>query len=556
MATPSSNPLPLSGDILVDVSATGYLWQTGPRHTINWSISDGFSGEFWFAPSTVQSSVNQALSSFSDYANLNFQYVGYYSDPGSAAQSGSDVNVSLTSLGTNNPWAFAFFPTIFSETIYSGQAGDVFLNVDSPANFLPSYAPGSQGYFLLLHELGHALGLKHTFDDGGVGRPTLDQVGLGDFDFDWFSIMSYSDDFDFNLILFDPATPMALDVIGLQALYGKNLGTNAGNDVHFLTETNFYSTLWDAGGRDTVDASLAQEGWYIELPNVILSTLVGELFGFATPLGDLNLASPQTFVWLEGDIENATGSNYNDLIVGNSLKNLIDGGTGNDIIDSGRGNDTLDGGSGNDDLDGGSGNDFIDGGSGNDKISGGGGNDDLMGGSGNDRIKARSGNDELDGGIGNDRMWGHSGNDDMDGGAGRDRLVGGGGRDNLTGDGQRDRLFGRGGHDTLSGGNGADTLEGGTGNDILTGGSSRDLFVVHDGEGRDTIMDFLPGTDRISLADVTDIDDFNDLINNHLTDVGPRLEIDTDNGFLGINVIVVNGVNDVLDLNAGDFVFV
>ena len=194
----------------------------------------------------------------------------------------------------NNIWALGFFPNTFYDTYYyDGVGGDIYANINSLANTLPSYEVGSPGYFLLLHELGHALGLKHTFDDGGTGGPTLDDLNLGDFDKDWFSIMSYSDDFNFNLINFDPATPMLLDVLGLQALYGKNETTNTGNDVYVLDETiTFYYTVWDAAGTDRVDASASGKGWYIELPDTILSTIVAEPFGFALPLADLDLASP------------------------------------------------------------------------------------------------------------------------------------------------------------------------------------------------------------------------------------------------------------------------
>ncbi len=47
-------------------------------------------------------------------------------------------------------------------------------------------------------------------------------------------------------------------------------------------------------------------------------------------------------------IENLSGSNYNDQLLGNSVANLINGGAGNDIIRGYAGNDTFIGGAGND----------------------------------------------------------------------------------------------------------------------------------------------------------------------------------------------------------------
>ena len=40
-------------------------------------------------------------------------------------------------------------------------------------------------------------------------------------------------------------------------------------------------------------------------------------------------------------IENATGSNFNDVLKGNSADNVLKGGAGDDVIDGGDGNDTI-----------------------------------------------------------------------------------------------------------------------------------------------------------------------------------------------------------------------
>ena len=60
--------------------------------------------------------------------------------------------------------------------------------------------------------------------------------------------------------------------------------------------------------------------------------------------------------------ENLTGSAFNDTLTGNGLANRIDGGAGNDIINGGAGNDNLQGGAGTDTLKGGIGNDMLTGG--------------------------------------------------------------------------------------------------------------------------------------------------------------------------------------------------
>lgn len=98
----------------------------------------------------------------------------------------------------------------------------------------------------------------------------------------------------------------------------------------------------------------------------------------------------------------------------------------------------------------------------------------------------------------------------VNGGNGIDVLTGTGGEDSLLGGNGKDSLFGLDGHDLLVGGNGVDRLFGGDGNDSLAGGNGDDIlaggpgaddFLFARGGGRDTILDFDVGEDRIVLED-------------------------------------------------------
>jgi serralysin len=342
MANPTTQYFGMIGDALIDGSTHGYYWQLGADRTVDFSISDGFSSEHWNNPSQMAGLFQYALATYSYYANIKFNYVGFFDTPSKANLFGSEINLSLSAsyilFPSSSTWAIGKFDPRYS-TYYRGEVGDIFLNVNSQANSLLTYEPGSAGWFVLIHEIGHVLGLKHPHDDGGTGRPTFSQLGELSLDIDWATVMSYRDNYNWDLRQFDPATPMILDVICLQYLYGKNMSTNAGDTTHQLSKTNFYVTIWDASGNDTVSAEGQILDWTIVLPSTALSSAVDTKVGFASPRYEFSLVSPQTLFWLAGDIENAIGGNGNDTLTGNSAANKLLGAAGNDWLDGGGGVD-------------------------------------------------------------------------------------------------------------------------------------------------------------------------------------------------------------------------
>ena len=127
-------------------------------------------------------------------------------------------------------------------------------------------------------------------------------------------------------------------------------------------------------------------------------------------------------------------------------------------------------------------------------IDGGEAKDYLYGGDAKDYLYGGEGDDTLDGGADNDTLYGGEGNDTLDGGAGNDTLYGGEGNDTLDGGA---------GNDTLYGGEGDDTLVGGIGNDTLVGGAGNDTFVYANGQGNDTITDYVAGQDSLQISSGT-----------------------------------------------------
>ena len=126
------------------------------------------------------------------------------------------------------------------------------------------------------------------------------------------------------------------------------------------------------------------------------------------------------------------------------------------------------------------------------------------------------------------------------------------GDDTLSGSDGPNALYGMAGNDTLDGGGGEDTLVGSTGDDILTGGLGDDMFVFADGDGNDTITDFVAGADSDDVIDlrlVSGIGGFTDVM-AAAVQVGGDAFIDLGDG----NSVTLLGV-DTTQLAEQDFLF-
>ena len=341
-----------TGNQIIDVLVDLYSWDLSETRTISWALADGLNPEYvWDDRTGAIQTFSLALASIEQFINVEFDYVGDFDSPVSAGEAGADIVYTLDNAEVDDDTlAYAYYPgpepfTNFEQ--YATEGGDVFMNFSNELVSSSSFRPGSDGFYTVIHEIGHALGLKHPFD-GSPGRPTLDDLDQTLVrDLDWFTMMSYSDQYEDELERWDPATPMLLDVLGLQYLYGVNTTTNAGDTTLALTSEDFYYTIWDASGNDRADASGQSEGWTIFLPDFAATPLLETLSGFALPSSQFNdtlvASAPTEMIWLMGDIENATGSRFDDWINGNRFDNDLRGGDGNDELEGFAGNDVIDG---------------------------------------------------------------------------------------------------------------------------------------------------------------------------------------------------------------------
>lgn len=202
-------------------------------------------------------------------------------------------------------------------------------------------------------------------------------------------------------------------------------------------------------------------------------------------------------------IENVTGSNFNDSLIGDGNANVLNGGDGNDVVNGGGGNDTETGGSGTDTAKFAGASGGVTASLATGTSSGGAGNDTLLtfenltGSKSADKLTGDSNANVIKGAGGNDVLRGGDGNDTLNGGKGADTVVysgagaavnvnlgngtaSGQGSDSLsqienaTGTSFGDRLTGSAAANVLKGRGGADTLKGLAGNDRLLGGPGHD----------------------------------------------------------------------------------
>ena len=405
--------------------------------------------------------------------------------PGAAA----DSSFAMASLFADPeldapPGGIGYYPGIVQ------RGGDAWFNVDQSR--FDDIAVGDSAYWVVLHELGHTVGLKHGHANDRAG-PTMDLLPDATNSFE-FSVMTYRhyvgapdvpvpDDTQPDSF---PQSLMMYDIAAIQYMYGANFDTNSSNTVYTFSPVTgemfvdgvgqgtpsgnrIFRTIWDGNGVDTYDLSnystdlqldLAPGGWSdFNSGQLALLSIANGIYAGGNVYNALQFNDDPHSL-----IENAVGGSGNDTILGNSANNVLSGNGGTDHLFGLEGSDTLAGGIGGDELDGGAGFDYA-----SYQAAGSGVLASLA------APALNTGEAFGDTYVSIEGLIGSAFPDVLAGDANANTLIGNGSADSLFGGGNNDRLIGGSGVDLLNGGPGDDVLEGGPGADTHFGGSGFDF---------------------------------------------------------------------------------
>jgi len=348
-----------SNDDLANGVLSGYEWSGG---SVTYSFPDskadfGYKGEKdnHFAPvnGKIQDAARWALDQqFGNAANDGFSVEGF-TDLNVSQGSDQNADIRYAESSSANPAAYAYLPT-------GGEwSGDVWIGKDPIFN---TPRAGNYAYMGIIHETGHALGLKHGHE--AANSDPIKTTLQGKYDSVEYSIMTYhsyagqKDSGGYTNEAFGYSqTFMMADIRALQHMYGADFSTNGGNTVYswkpnsgdtFVNgsigvdaeKNHIFATIWDGGGADTYDLSAYPSDLSIDLRpgqfSIFRKSQLADLDQFSNNKDRIASGNIYNALLFEGNpaslIENAVGGAGDDLLRGNSANNKLTGNGGHDTF--------------------------------------------------------------------------------------------------------------------------------------------------------------------------------------------------------------------------------
>lgn len=390
----------------------------------------------------------EVTETFTEVGTIRFFLADLYSKP---AEDFTDSNRAIF-FGDPNTYIAGYASTPYD---FWSDSGDIRLIINpdlvSREAVFEDLSFGNMGA-TTIHELGHALGLAHPFEDNLL-EATLDT--------EIHTRMSYtSPEAVFANINGTSVNTLSntlglLDILAVQEIYGANFEYNNTDTIYKIDPLNpKVIAIWDGGGEDLIDLSDFSSACNVSLVDGEFSTLSYETWD-----------QENNFVIAYNCfIENIDGGKNDDVLTGNDFHNELNGGDGDDIIYGQDGNDIFD-----------------------EDPSLRGGTDTFYGGDGHDTFVVYNDDIVIEYiNSGTDTVWYE-------------------GQAKYTLPENVELLRGIGSDTLKLQGNLEDNLiVGGAGDDVIWGGGGADSFYLNEKTGHDRIMDFsFEDGDQILVDDLT-----------------------------------------------------
>jgi len=281
---------------------------------------DHYSVTGW-QPATeeMRAATREILAKFEEILDVSFV-------EGAEPAATNVISVGRSNQATTS--GFSYFPNNFYEI-----GMDVFIAKGYSGPRFTSELITNYDYEVLVHELGHALGLKHPFEENGSNTAVLSAYE----DNTRNTAMSYDD----NSVTFN-GTLRPLDWMALTKFYGVKSTYNAGDDTYSFSSSGG-TFIIDGAGLDTISAADTSRDVTVDLRPGAHSHL-GSKSSYITSANQLTISHGS-------DIENVETGSGDDTVIAAALDNLITTGAGDDTIFAGGGADIIRSGTGSDRID-------------------------------------------------------------------------------------------------------------------------------------------------------------------------------------------------------------